>query len=128
MARHLGYQPVVRQSAQEPGFGFIRIAGRRSSITDIPQMSEERIGARNDLVQLRITVVNIDILLGKRIIVELIGNAAVGAAAGYDGRIGAHIGKIVIVIGNITLRQRGVDAVKRCDNVLFGSIVIADCH
>ena len=91
-------------------------------------MSEERIGARNDLVQLRITVVNIDILLGKRIIVELIGNAAVGAAVGYDGRIGAHIGKIVIVIGNITLRQRGVDAVKRCDNVLFGSIVIADCH
>ena len=49
---------------------FSSVSYTHLSITDIPQMGEERIGARNDLVQLRITGVNIDILLGKRIIVE----------------------------------------------------------
>ena len=68
-------------------------------------MGEERIGPRDDFVQLRITVIYIDILLGKRIIVELVGNAAVGAAARHDGRIGAHIGEIVVVVGDITLCQ-----------------------
>ena len=89
-------------------------------------MSEERIGARNDLVQLRITVVNIDILLGKRIILELIGNAAVGAAVRHGRVMRADVGEVVVVRVVVALRERRIDAVERGDDVGFGLVEVAD--
>ena len=121
----LGHQPVIGQRAQEPRLGLIRVAGRRRGVAHIAQVGKERVGPRNDFVKLRIAVVDVDVLRGERIIVELVGDAAVGAAAGHDGRIGAHIGKIVIVIGNITLRQQRIDAVERRDDVILGGVVVA---
>lgn len=74
----LGHQMEIGQRAQEADFGFVGVARVAVGIAHVVQMREQRVGPRNGLKELRVAVVYVGVLLGERIVVELVRNAAVG--------------------------------------------------
>lgn len=78
------------------------------------------------LKSLRVAVVYVGVLLGERIVVELVGNAAVGAAVRHGRVMRADVGEVVVVRVVVALRERRIDAVERGDDVGFGLVEVAD--
>ena len=122
----LGHQMEIGQRAQEADFGFVGVARVAVGIAHVVQMREQRVGPRNGLEELRVTVVHVGVLLGKRIVVELVGNAAVGAAVRHGRVMRADVGEVVVVRVVVALRERRIDAVERGDDVGFGLVEVAD--
>ena len=106
-------QMEIGQRTDETRFGLVGVARLGGGIGHVVEVGKQRIDSRNAFEQLRIAVVDVLVLLGERIVVELIGNAAAGSAVGHDGHVCPHVGEIVVVLVVVALRERLINPVER---------------